>query len=782
MRKYPFLQRYLAEKITIQRMAGSLTRLSSVLAKASIELNPHQIYAALYAFNSPLQRGAILADEVGLGKTIEAGIIISQLWAEGKRKVLIITPASLRKQWQDELSNKFGLDSEIYDSPSFTEKINNGKKVPLTYDGIFIVSYQFAYARAGLIEKQPWTAVFIDEAHRMRRVYRGRDASKMAYEIRRIIANKPKVLLTATPLQNNLMELYGIASFIDDKLLGTSYSFKTRFVDPLSELNETNKSRLRELRLLIKGEESNETTKISGILTRSLRKDVLEYVRFTDRKSMTFDFTPTEEEVDLYEKVSSYLQRDVVAAINTSQRNLMILVYRKLLASSSFAIAGTLKKLIESLQKELNRFMDNCKLNALKVAERSESSYIIHDIIPLFARYGYPSAGDHENIKINDVPIYRPSGGKAGAMDIVYYYNGVPILLVEAKREARSPEKALEEAENYLRNFPVKDKKYTASGYPPKYFAITIGREIKFYQHRFDITSDGLLKQISEPVNILTFDELLEQYGLVKGYKPKILDPESFRKDFLNELVAVYNTSADRRISPEVIKHIAWHILNYLENQKTYVNRYPYIELDNEVFRQEHIKDIHRRLDLLGSLGTELAEQFRSFILRAFQGTALNQYLTELCVIAFMLDLSSPINPDWKILDFECGSGGFLAAAAKKNTPIENMLGIDIDELPYIVAKTYLALYFKKAGKKEIEQIPVKCANGLLHWGDDWDFIVGNPAGNAAYERDDIDDVLEHLESDLNLDGRPVTRPSFFSVRERWIPVPVTEIWITSAA
>lgn len=388
------------------------------------------------------------------------------------------------------------------------------------------------------------------------------------------------------------------------------------------------------------------------------------------------------------------------------------------------------------------------------MSERSESSYIIHDIIPLFARYGYPSAGDHENIKINDVPIYRPSGGKAGAMDIVYYYNGVPVLLVEAKREARSPEKALEEAENYLRNFPVKNKKYTASGYPPKYFAITIGREIKFYQHRFDITSDGLLKQISEPVNILTFDELLEQYGLVKGYKPKILDPETFRKDFLNELVAVYNTSADGRISPEVIKHIAWHILNYLENQKTYVNRYPYTELDSEIVRQEHIKDIHRRFDIIGSLGPALAEQFRSFILRAFQGTALNQYLTELCVIAFMLDLSSPINPDWKILDFECGSGGFLAAAAKKGTPIENMLGIDIDELPHIVAKTYLALYFKKAGKKEIEQIPVKCANGLLHWRDDWDFIVGNPAGSAAYERDDIDDVLENLERDIDLNGK----------------------------
>jgi ERCC4-related helicase len=149
------------------------------------------------------------------------------------------------------------------------------------------------------------------------------------------------------------MELYGIASFIDDKLLGTPYSFKTHFVDPLSEINEANKGKLKELRLLIKGEESNDPMSVSGILIRTLRKEVLEYVRFTNRKSMTFDFTPSYQEVELYEKVSSYLQRDEVAAINTTQRNLMILVYRKLLASSSFAIAGTLKKLIESLEKEL---------------------------------------------------------------------------------------------------------------------------------------------------------------------------------------------------------------------------------------------------------------------------------------------------------------------------------------------------------------------------------------------------------------------------------------------
>lgn len=348
-----FIKKYLAEKIISQKTGGNLARLSSVLAKSTIDLNPHQIHAALYAFNSPLSRGAILADEVGLGKTIEAGIIIAQLWAENKRKILVMCPASLRKQWQDELLTKFGLESEVWDGPSFLERVSSGEKTPLTYDGIFIVSFQFVYTHLSLIEKQPWGVVIIDEAHRFRRVYKGRDASKMAYEIREIIKDKPKVLLTATPLQNNLEELYGIASFIDDKLLGTPYSFKTRFADPIKQNPEIAKARLEELRNLIRGEEKNDPLSISGVITRTLRKQVVDYVSFRNRVSKIFDFTPTDEEIELYEKVSAYLQRPEVAAIIATQRNLMVLVYRKLLASSSFAISATLKKLIENLKREL---------------------------------------------------------------------------------------------------------------------------------------------------------------------------------------------------------------------------------------------------------------------------------------------------------------------------------------------------------------------------------------------------------------------------------------------
>lgn len=367
-----FLKRYLAEKITTQKMAGSLGRLSSVLAKSTIDLNPYQIHAALYAFNSPLSRGAILADEVGLGKTIEAGIIVAQLWAEGKRRILIMAPASLRKQWQDELLAKFGLESEIWDSPSFNEKVNSGERTPFTYDGIFIVSYHFVYSHLGLVEKQPWSVVLIDEAHRFRRVFKGRDASKMAYEIREIIKDKPKVLLTATPLQNSLEELYGIASFIDDKLLGSPYSFKTRFIQEIKDNSGLAKIRLEELKRLIRGEENNDPEAISGIITRTLRKQVLEYVKFTERSSMTFNFDPTDEEAELYEKVSAYLQRPNIAAIATTQRNLMILVYRKLLASSSFAIADTLKKLSENLKTEL-------ELRADKISAQNPSTELVAD-------------------------------------------------------------------------------------------------------------------------------------------------------------------------------------------------------------------------------------------------------------------------------------------------------------------------------------------------------------------------------------------------------------------
>ena len=120
--------KYYAHELTKRCSSDSLEKLVASLVDAQVDLNPHQIDAALFAFRSPLSRGAILADEVGLGKTIEAGIILSQIWAERKRKILIIVPSSLRKQWNQELLDKFFLSSTILEAKSFNQDIKQGSR------------------------------------------------------------------------------------------------------------------------------------------------------------------------------------------------------------------------------------------------------------------------------------------------------------------------------------------------------------------------------------------------------------------------------------------------------------------------------------------------------------------------------------------------------------------------------------------------------------------------------------------------------------------------------
>ena len=110
-----FSTRYFSEKLKLNISSENVGRIGQTLFNSKISLNPHQIESALFYFKNPFSNGVILADEVGLGKTIEAGIIISQTWCERKRRILIISPASLIKQWQEELNTKFSLNAEILD-------------------------------------------------------------------------------------------------------------------------------------------------------------------------------------------------------------------------------------------------------------------------------------------------------------------------------------------------------------------------------------------------------------------------------------------------------------------------------------------------------------------------------------------------------------------------------------------------------------------------------------------------------------------------------------------
>src|ERR1035437_9367610 len=240
----PYHACYYAHELTRRCPSDSLQKLAATLADAQVDLNPHQIDAALFAFRSPLSKGAILADEVGLGKTIEAGILLSQKWAERKRKLLIIVPANLRKQWNQELADKFFLSSAILETRTFNEQIKQGNLNPFDRDEIVICSYHFARNKDVYIQQVKWNLVVIDEAHRLRNVYK--PTNRIATAIKNAVSPFPKILLTATPLQNSLLELYGLVSVVDEYTFGDLKSFKSQFTNLTSQKDHADlKARLK---------------------------------------------------------------------------------------------------------------------------------------------------------------------------------------------------------------------------------------------------------------------------------------------------------------------------------------------------------------------------------------------------------------------------------------------------------------------------------------------------------------------------------------------------------
>ncbi len=333
-----FRLRLAASDLTLRRPADQPGRIARALRRAMIDLNPHQVEAAVTGLHALKDQGVILADEVGLGKTIEAGLVLAQLVAEGKGRLMVLTPASLRKQWARELEEKLGLSSTIIDGNTPARDAKEGKSRASPFDRpgeIVIASHPFAARRAAELQGIRWDCAIIDEAHRLRGAHKG---SKTAAALRAALHRRPKLLLTATPMQNGLGELYGLLSFLDPELLGSFDQFRRAFPEDLPGATAQD---LRE--------------RVQPFVHRTLRRQVREYVRYTERKSLVCEFTPTAQEAQLYQEVSDYLADKETIAIDPARRHLMVMVYRKLLASSPAAIAGTLEQLALGLASRLER-------------------------------------------------------------------------------------------------------------------------------------------------------------------------------------------------------------------------------------------------------------------------------------------------------------------------------------------------------------------------------------------------------------------------------------------
>lgn len=317
-----FHAKYFAADLT-RKAANGVDRLSMSLFDAAVDINPHQIEAAIFALNSPLSQGVVLADEVGLGKTIEAGIVLCQFWAERRRRLLVLCPAAIRKQWALELAEKFNLPATVLDSKADGDLRKSGRD-PLAEPSILIMSFNYANSIRADLKSVSWDLVVVDEAHKLRNAYR--PSNKVGQGIRWATEDRRKVLLTATPLQNSLLELFGLSTLIDEHIFGDQNAFRARYASAGSNLTD-----LRQ--------------RLSEFCKRTLRNQVSEFIQYTERRPITRPFRPSDDEHALYEAVSGFLQRSDSFALPARQRHLTALILRKLLASSSRAIAGTLDTL-----------------------------------------------------------------------------------------------------------------------------------------------------------------------------------------------------------------------------------------------------------------------------------------------------------------------------------------------------------------------------------------------------------------------------------------------------
>jgi len=355
-----FHAKYFAHELTRRHGPNGIGRLSQSLFDASVDLNPHQIEAALFALRSPLSKGVLLADEVGLGKTIEAGIVLCQYWSERRRRLLVICPASLRKQWALEMEEKFNLPAFVLDAKTWRDTIKKDKS-PLNQKTIIILSYNYANRIRDELKAIQWDLVVIDEAHKLRNAYR--EGNKIGKGLRWATEDCRKLLLTATPLQNSLLELYGLSTLIDEHLFGDVNAFRSQYV-------------------LAGGDLDGLRQRLSGFCRRTLRKQVTEYIRYTERHTLTQPFRPTDDEHQLYEAVSAFLIRPNSYAIPQRQRHLTELILRKLLASSSLAIAGTfetMKGRLEALHDE--KIQDDPDFAEQLIAEEDIEEELLDEIL-----------------------------------------------------------------------------------------------------------------------------------------------------------------------------------------------------------------------------------------------------------------------------------------------------------------------------------------------------------------------------------------------------------------
>ena len=377
---HPVQRRFEAEELVRRRRSDDQARTASSQRQGRIDPNPHQIDAVMFALSRIAEGGCILADEVGLGKTIEAGLVLAQLRAEGKRRLLIIVPKPLIGQWQNELFSLFGIDARI------------GGARPDAFDGpgVFLVGRELAGTEtvSGILARgEPFDLVVIDEAHELfagiyRRYDRRGDYQEeskdavIAQRVRDAIGGAPVLLLTATPIRNSLAELWGLVQYVEPTgtLFGNLDTFRKVFC-PGDDAT------------IAEGQDDELRRRMSSVCQRTLRRQAKEFLErpFVERHCRLFEYTMKPDERALYDDVTRWLLEPDLVAFSGGSRHLLLLGFHRRMASSTAALAASLERVCTRLERIVRGDVDDdlAIQEVLADLEEDAEDFKQHPSVPL---------------------------------------------------------------------------------------------------------------------------------------------------------------------------------------------------------------------------------------------------------------------------------------------------------------------------------------------------------------------------------------------------------------
>jgi hypothetical protein len=345
LRPHAIQWRYEAEDLVRLRRSTEQRRFTAPQRVGRIDPNPHQIEAVVFALSRLNDGGCILADEVGLGKTIEAGLVIAQLWAEGARRILLVAPKPLLGQWRQELYALFGIEAK----DGATDAVHRE-------EGVFLIGRERAGGEHGrTLAAVRFDLIVIDEAHEIfgglyKRIGADGEWREDAQEARTAwrafelirASGTPVLLLTATPIQNSLTELWALVQYVDPSgtLLGQLRTFRELFCD-------------QDDRVLTQGQEDELRRRIGVVLKRTLRRQAQEFLSrpFVNRQAKLFEYRMSPAEAQLYEDVTRYLLEPNLAGFRGNNRRLLLIAFHRRMSSSSRALAQSLDYVAERLRR-----------------------------------------------------------------------------------------------------------------------------------------------------------------------------------------------------------------------------------------------------------------------------------------------------------------------------------------------------------------------------------------------------------------------------------------------